>query len=224
MPALPNAPKVIRIEFFMNVGLDTTAKCRRFHQYTGNAPTNGDLNGLASAVATFWGANIAPLMSVDSELKEIIITDLTSPTAAQGSNPSVIPGTRAGEPPSADACVLASQQIARRFRGGHPRTYWPLGTVNDLLNAQEWTTAFVTACQNGLDTLTTGTDNSVWAGGGVLSPCAVSYYDGFTVHTGTTGRARNVSTVRLAPVIDAVLDEVVRQFIASQRKRLLRGA
>jgi hypothetical protein len=48
----------------------------------------------------------------------------------------------------------------------------------------------------------------------------VSYYNGFTVVTNpTTGRARNVPTLRGTPVVDTVTGIVARVQVGSQRRR-----
>ena len=51
-------------------------------------------------------------------------------------------------------------------------------------------------------------------------PVNVSYYEGFTVHMGTTGRARNVSTPRSSPIVDAVLGFIIQEGIATIRQIL----
>lgn len=225
MPALPAAPQVLRVEHFFNVGADANAKVRNFMKYSGTAPTNSDLTAVATfAVGEWHTSGCDALQSVDSQLDSITIVDLSSSTAAIGSAAGPVPGTRAGEPPSADACLLTSSHVARRFRGGHYREYWPLGTVNDLLTAQTWTAAFLAAAATALDAFGAAVRGSGWPGFGSLTKVGVSYYTGFMVHTGTTGRARNVSLVRPVPDIDVVTSRTYQAGIASQRKRLLRLA
>jgi hypothetical protein len=62
---------------------------------------------------------------------------------------------------------------------------------------------------------------AVWSGASSLAQVNVSYYKGFTVVTSpTTGRARNVPTLRSAPVVDAVTAQAVRTSIGTQRRRI----
>jgi hypothetical protein len=224
MPALPDVPSVLRFDMHFTIGEDLHAKDRFFMSYTGTAPTNAQLTTLAGAVATAYDTDLKNQAAADRTLTEIVITDLTSATASVGSDAVAIVGTLAGPGLPGNISTLESLGVTRRYRGGHPRIYWPFGGESVQLDDQKWTVAFV----NGLDTqlalFYTAVKAAVWAGGGVLSQVNVSYYEGFTVHTGVTGRARNVSTVRLVPLIDPVVGHQVRQGLASQRKRLLRLA
>jgi hypothetical protein len=59
-----------------------------------------------------------------------------------------------------------------------------------------------------------------WAGAGTLSHVSLSYFSGFTVITSpTTGRARNVPTVRSSPLIDPVVTLKTQTSIGTQRRR-----
>jgi len=54
-----------------------------------------------------------------------------------------------------------------------------------------------------------------------LAEVNVSYYAGFTLHTGTTGRVRNVPTPRAVPLVDPVTSQITRAGIGQVRRRLL---
>ncbi len=224
MPALPSVPKVLRVDLHYTVGGDTFAKNRFFLQYAGTAPSNTNLNDLAEETTDQFGFNLQSLMNVDTALSKVEITDLTAPTAAFGTHAEVLTGTRAGAVVTADSCVLESLSIARRYRGGHPRIYWPFGVSADLQTLQTWTNALVAAVAAGLAGFYATLEAAVWAGGVSLQQVSVSYYHLFTVTTGTTGRARNVSTPRAMPLVDFVTGDNVRNGVATQRKRLLRLA
>lgn len=224
MPALPNVPSVIRIDHFFKIGEDLNAKCRLFVSYTGTAPTSAMLTTAAASAETSFGTNVCPEMSTDRSLVELKMTDLTTATSGVGLWTGSQPGTAAGALLPASACLLESMTIARRYRGGHPRVYWPFGTQSALSDAQTWTAGFTGSVATALTNYRTTVLGLTWAGGGVSAEVNVSYYSGFTTHTGTTGRYRNVATVRLAPLIDTVVGHVYRGGVAQQRKRLLRLA
>lgn len=221
MPALPNVPNVLRIDHVFKLYEDLNAKCRTFWKYLSGPPTNAELAAMAVGLKAAFATDLSSLMSAGYDLTNIIITDLTSPTAAQGDDPGTVAGTRSGDVIGAEAAVLQSRQIARRYRGGHPRIYWPFGVANDLADAQTWTLALTTACVTGLSNY----ENAIAAGIGVWGtsdgPVNVSYYEGFHVFTGPTGRARNISNVRTTPVVDPVIGLQVPQGIAVQRNRNL---
>jgi len=226
VPALPVVPQVIRIDHHFSIGEDLAAKCRLFDRYTGAAPTNSDLITLANTYMTaFTGSGVAGDMTPDRILTGITITDLTSATAAVGeSTIAAIPGTNGGAKLPADVAAVWSRTIARRYRGGHSRVYWPLGSETDLQDAQTWKVASTTAWATNLLTWQTDLNAAIWGGGGSFVPVAVSFYSGFTVHTGVTGRARNVSTPRAVALVDTVTGDIMRTGLGSQRKRLLRLA
>ena len=221
MPALPPVPKVVRLDHHFTISEDTAAKCRLYLAYTGAAPSNTDLGTLAAALTPAWNANMKPMFGNTRELTTVDLTDLSSPTAAHITSSVLLIGTRAGTNVPADIATLASQHIARRFRGGHSRVYWPAGVVSDTADGQTWQGAFLSAFAGALNAYIAALEAGVWGGGGTLSPVNVSQYQGFSVHTGTTGRARNVSTPRVNPLIDAILSYTIQAGIATIRKRLL---
>lgn len=224
MPALPPAAKVIRFEMHFSIGQDLAAKCRFYDQYTATAPTNGDLNALAEEVSDQYDTNLKGLATPAVSLTQVVITDLSSATSAIGSDTTTVVGTNGGGALPADVCTLQSRKVARRYRGGHCRIYFPFGSQANLQDEQTWSAAYVAAATTDIAAFSTGIHAAVWAGGGTLAAVNVSFYAGFTVHTGTTGRARNVSTPRATALIDPVVDTKIQQGIAVQRKRLLRLA
>ena len=224
MPPLPDVPGVLRLRFHFTIGDDTHAACRKYYAYTGAAPSEADLVTWSSAILGYAGTALAPLYTADRVMTEVEATDLTTPTSATGIGVGTETGTRAGVELPAATSLLESLEVSRRYRGGHPRNYWPFGADTDLLTPQTWTADFVAACAAGLgdfESLYVGTPPTGITG---LVPVSVSYYTGFTVFLGVTGRARNISKVRPVPVIDDVVGTIVRQGIAIIRRRELRLA
>ena len=224
MPALPNVAHVLRIDYFFNYGSDPHAKCREFWFYSGTGATSSELATLAGNIGTQWGVSIKDHVTSEVTLETIDITDLSSSTSPFGTAAIGIAGTSAGGALPADACVLESLKISRRFRGGHPRIYWPYFDEGNIQDAQHWKTADLNELSADLAEWRTAWDGLIPADLGTITPVTVSYYSGFTVHTGTTGRARNVSTPRGSAVLDNVNSRVLQVGIASQRRRLLKIA
>jgi len=225
VPALPDVPNVIRIDTHWTLSEDTNAKVRFFYQYTGTAPTNTQLNTFCNAVMTAANTWIKGLMGADTTFDMVEATDLTSPTSAVGlSTNSPFTGTRAGAVLPADIALLNSSEVHRRYRGGHCRQYFPFGTQPDLNDEQTWGSTFLGQCNTDLAGWSAAIIAANWSGATIVGPVNVSYYNGFTVHTGTTGRARNVSTPRTSAIVDLVISSIVRAGIATIRKRLLRLA
>jgi hypothetical protein len=221
VPPLPSVPRTLKITYKWSIGEDLGAMCREFYQYTGTGPDNTDCLTVAGNIFGSYTANLAELATPDRILTEVSVVDLSSPIGGFGITSGSSPGTRSGTKLPASACVLESQIIHRRYRGGHSRTYWPFGAEDDMLDAQTWEPELLTAVATQL-----ATHLATWQGSnppsvGPVSNVNVSYYEGFTVHTGTTGRARNVSTPRGTPLVDVVVDTIIRAGIAQVRKRLL---
>lgn len=220
MPALPDVASVIRITTKLSVsGGSSDIISRWFMKYTGTAPTNADLNTLAAAVVTHWGVEMKGLFHSAYHLTEVEIVDLTSPSAAVGLASASVAGTRSGEVLSAAAAVCVQYKIGRRYRGGHPRSYWPMGVQGDLADVNTWDSTMITSSEADVAAFIADVAGEVWSGGGTLTHVNVSYYDGFTNVTGPTGRARAVPTLRVTPVVDDVAGYNTNPQVASQRRR-----
>lgn len=221
MPSLPAVTSTIMVALNMSTGLGSPQVTRFFTTYTGTAPTVAQANTFAAAISTAWGTNVAPLKNANGGLLSVDVVDLSSPTSAVGSHVGTVSGSRAGTEPEASISMVSSYTIGRRYRGGHPRGYWPLGSTADIANPRTWAGAFVTAVDTGLAAFFTAVNAAGWTGAGTLTHSNVSYYSGFTVVTSpTTGRARNVPKLRVGgPTIDTVTAINARSSVGLQRRR-----
>lgn len=227
MPALPSVNDAIAVTYDFTIGADTLARCRQFfgiHPSSGTGLTNAQAAAMATAISSSYGTNLKTLARGSTSLTSVKVTGLTSPTDGFGEDATVIAGTRTGNQLSASQAILQSLHLERRYRGGHPRTYWPFGTDGDLDTPQLWEPTFVTAVGTGLDNHFTDWSTDLPSGITNVFPINISYYQGFTPITGSTGRVRNVSKPRLSPIVDLILSFAIQQGIANIRKRLLRLA
>jgi hypothetical protein len=220
VPPYPAAAKCIRVALKHTFGVDADVLTRFFIQYAGSPPSVTELSTWNTVIAGAWNSDLAALAPNDCTLVEVESIDLSSDVASVDTTTVSHSGTRGDTPLSAATCLVSSYTILRRYRGGHPRGYWPFGVEADLADPQDWTTTFLTACSGGLEAFFSALLLAPWSGGGPLVQANVSYYAGFTVITSpTTGRARNVPTLRGAPTIDLVTGIVPRQRVGSQRRR-----
>lgn len=220
MPALPNVPKVLRVALSGRKDAPSVWLTRFFVQYTGTAPSNADLAAFDTALDTAYNTNVKPQCDTSTILAQIETIDLTSPTSAVDIKAVNRVGTRTGVIIPAMICAVQSYQIGRRYRGGHPRGYWPLGSISDTGPDTSWAPASITNFDNALDAFFTAVMAAGWTGAGTLSHVNVSFYNGFTVITNpVTHRARNVPTLRVAPVVDQVTGTGVRASYGTQRRR-----
>lgn len=221
MPALPAAPGVVRVALSGTINTVAPWLTRFFIHYTGTAPTVANLATYNASIATAYTTSLKALADTVTVLTQVECIDLTSSTGAVAITPESITGTRSGAVLPADACTVASYQLARRYRGGHPRGYWRFGTATDTASAQAWGASFITTVNTDLNAFIASLVGAGWSGAGTLTQVNVSYYSGFTVVTNPiTGRARNVPTLRVAPVVDAITAIAGKTSIGSQRRRI----
>lgn len=222
MPALPAVPKVVQlaVQTHENNVPDTFVN-KVHYQYTGTAPTPSQLSSFATTVLTAWGSAFAPSMADDKQFVGLVAIDLSSSTAATAQVTDSIAGSLAGTILPAETCFVLSATVSRRYRGGHPRVYLPLGVETSLLTARTWQAAFVTAVDTANAGLVTAIEGAGWAGAGTLSPVNVSYYAGYHLVTYPSGRSRDVPTIRVGgPLVDPITGYVGRSAVGSQRRRM----
>lgn len=207
MPPLPNVPGVTKIEI-SGTYHDTQWLNIFYTGYSGSAPPAGSLSSYqgswATAVEDAYGAE----MSVDNELTGWKITDLATDVGAVVEGSFSTFGSRTGDFQPANVCMVASLEISRRYRGGHPRKYLPWGTSGTMASGstKDWDSGFVTDCQSKFDTMIANFTGVTFGGTTWNNNVNVSYRSG--------------GVVRTAAQVDVVTSAIVRTRICSQRRRL----
>lgn len=219
MPALPSVPHTLKVQLVYSDSSDQTVYNVMYFDYSGTAPGEADTVTLASTIFSAAG-EFDTLMTANTEVTGVIVTDLSSPSAAQGEHNGIIAGTRTGGSLSGGTAVVIGYNIARRYRGGKPRNYFPFLASADLQTRQLWTTAAVGNVHDQFSSFI-GAVIGAQAGSTTISAHVnVSYYQGSRVVTSpTTGRARNVPILRAAPQVDTIQGFTVRPIPGSQRRR-----
>jgi hypothetical protein len=222
MPAMPVAPGVLQLVIHTQDDEVSHDFINRMHvHYSGAAPTAAQLDTMAPTLLVSWSAQFGPLMTSDRKVAAIDIIDLSSPTGAVASLAGVTVGTLAGADLPSEICTVVSGQVARRYRGGHPRTYLPCGGQGELVTTRTWSGAHVAACVAAMTTFMGVASGAGWAGAGTIVPCNVSYYFGSHLVTYPSGRHRDVPTFRVGgPVIDTINSYVGRAQVGTQRRRV----
>lgn len=221
MPPLPDVPNVIRVDMNTSWDDDPHLGNRSFWKWSGGAPSNTDLDTLSASVATAWNTLFGPLANTSVSLVEVVSTDLTAPTASRGTWLGSHVGTRSGTHLSRNDAALINFGIARRYRGGKPRVYMPLGVAADLTTSAEWTTAFQNAVTTAWEDLQITMGATVVGTTDIGSQVNVSYYQGFdSFQNPVTLRWRNVPTPRRAALEDVVTSALCNPLVGSQRRRV----
>lgn len=218
MPALPAVPKVVRVDHHWTEATDPNVQVRGFFQYTG-ALTLTDaatwLSGIVTGLGTFMASFSQPTLSL--QLSEL--TDLTSNTAPQVQNGTVITGGAGASPLAAGVAMVMKYHIARRYRGGHPRVYLPGMGATYLSTPTTWNATSLANVTAGWITYLAAAIAAAPVAVGTVTHVNISYFHGFTVVILPSGRARNVPTPRPTPLIDVINNVSGNDTPGSQRRR-----
>lgn len=208
MPPLPDVPQVCKV---IISGQYHDAKWINvwYVHYSGAAPSAGDIGNYLVALETPGiPVQYNAQMSVDNEVTGIECIDLTSPTSASNSIAISYFGSRSGDFTPASVAMVASLEVNRRYRGGHPRKYLPWGTAGTYATGStiNWDPAFVAACQ-------------------VTIGIIIGMFTGITEGATTWDQVVNVSyhnagAPRVTAVVDPVVSAIIRPRICTQRRRL----
>lgn len=180
LPLVPNVIKVV-IE---NQGNDGRVAANVCHfNYGGGAPSSADCSAIAEAFFNEWSDNFLAIMPAQTSLTVVTVTDLSTDFSGEGSydNGGVpLPGTsESGLLPFQAACLL-SKFINQRYRGGHPRSYLPIGTTADLNDDGDWHTDFIGDVVGDWGTMIDGViGGNPYGSTSVGTECAVSYVSKF---------------------------------------------
>jgi hypothetical protein len=213
MPALPVVAYTLKLALSGTIGPYNWANVLHV-QYTGGPPDTADLITFATAIATSWNTNIAPLVPSNVILTQVVATDLASTSGASGNFAGSHAGAASGTVGPANAAFLVDYPSSFRYRGGHPRTYLPPTVAGDLQDSAHWTTTIVGTLQTAwrvvLGLLYTSSYSSFSASG----QCAVSYVS--TAVTPTPPHRR------VTPLVMPIAQNtcLIKTEVASQRRRI----
>jgi hypothetical protein len=206
VPPLPPVSQVVKLTLGWSCDLNLKAESILHFKYTGGPPVTADLNSIANSALGFAATDLCPYLWTSNGLTGVTVLDLNSNTGAQGQYLAAHAGTMASAPNPAGTCVVLNHAIARRYRGGKPRTYAPFGTGASINSTGTWNTTFATNCAtawqtwiNSLLTLTTAS-------------CTLSVYGSVSYYSG--------KALRATPAFDPILATSARTRIGSQRRRL----
>ncbi len=221
MAPLPNVPSVIRTALKGSAGGGEKWLTRFYSSYPGGAPNASQMATFNNGIIAAFESRLQFYMSSNKTLDSVESTDLTSSSATQLETSAGVAGTSSGVALPLMACVVASYGIARRYRGGHPRGYWPIGVQGDLATSGEWSTASLAIFTGEIGSFFNDVHSIIWGVSEITQHVNVSYYEGFTVVIDpVTGRARNVPKLRVpSPLIDNVVSVVARPIVGTQRRR-----
>jgi hypothetical protein len=204
MPPPPPVPLAAKVS--VQGTINATDFTNIFHFLWDTAPTSTNMQELASTAFNSYGVNIMPNVHPSFVLTHVIAEDLSAVPALPGSHVGSTAGGSAGSDPGSQLCVLVKHVIARRYRGGHPRTYLPPAPTSELLTTSLWAPGLVTAIQTGWNTFVGAILSATYTGTTMASYINVSYRSG--------------NAPRVTPVVDLITGSIVEQMVATQRRRV----
>jgi hypothetical protein len=176
---------------------------------TTSAITSTALGLLANQIKAAWGTEIVRDVNSHWSLDDVVIT-MVDGSEVQGIDTSAaVPGTNAADalPPGMSACV--SWHINAAYRGGHPRTYMPGLSANQLsgIGSNEFSTAVAIQIANDWDNF--------------LADVNALTLETSSVTMGTVSYTR-AKAPRTVPVFFSYINGLTRvnTRMASQRRRL----
>lgn len=223
MSALPPVPGVIAIEFLSAYGADDVIKNRLHWAWSGTPLTVSEANTLAGEIQASFIARLLGFCSSSFEFLGVVVTDLSSDTSARGESSTSNVGTRSGAILPCSVVVNIGYEVARRYRGGRPKSMVNMGVEPDLATAQAWTSDFVESLGTAWGNMGNDIAALTWSGGGMGDQVNVSYYQGYTAVTYPSGRTKDVPKLRTDPLVEAIINTEVKVKLGSARRRLSGG-
>jgi hypothetical protein len=205
VPSLPFVPGVAKVIVKQTLAGVNAYNVLHVDGGAGTGWTSTELNALASAVRSAYVTNFIPLQTSQLTLNEVTAIDLASDTGPSGVATGTTFGAVGTQALGGNTAVGITWAIARRYRGGHPRTYiaGPVGTQTS--NANSLTTTAQTSYANAAAALRTAI-NAVTTSAGSAKFCCVHYY-------------RN-GAILATPLVSQITGSSVDLRLDSQRRRL----
>lgn len=221
MAPLPPVANTLKFNVHWQIDADTMGQTVHYFRYSGGPPTAATCAALAADFTSLAASNMDTMFSANVGINSVRAIDLASSSGAEGTGGAPWVGTRAGGQLAPATSAVISHFIARRYRGGKPRTYLPAGTSPDVAVAGLWTDAFVAAMEAAWGAFTAAFIGTAEGGTTITQIVNVSYFTGPNIPfiNPMTNRASNRSTRRGVPVTDIITGHTVPKQIGSQRRR-----
>lgn len=192
---------------------------RFYLAYAGTAPTGDNCTTLAGDIEAAFATNLAGLMSTGMHLTEVDVLDIATETGLSGQWTGSEAGSRSGNSMPVQVAFNVEYGIARRYRGGKPRAYWPFGVQSDQENQGNWTSGLVASVNTDIAAFFTALQALSVGAVGALTHINLSYYKGFTNVVNSSGRERAVPTYRATALSDTITGYFAKQEFGSQKRR-----
>lgn len=217
-PPLPASP-CVRVRLIYGGSGSQQAGSRFYLSYSGSAPSGANCATLATDISGAWGTHISPKITSIYGLVEVDVLDIATDSGLSGSWTGVVGGSAGSSVIPSNTAINVEFDIARRYRGGKPRMFFPPSDPSNLENDNSWTGAFVTAMTTATAAFFSEIEALDIGSMGTLAHVNLSYYKGFTNLINSSGRERAVPTYRDSALLDTVDGYATKVVVGSQRRR-----
>lgn len=217
-PPLPASP-CVRVALDYTEADGASAGSRFYLSYSGSAPTAANCATLAGDIATAWATDLSPQVQSEYSLTEVDVLDIATLTGHSG---TVATSHAGGDGSSSTPQQVATNiefLIGRRYRGGKPRMYLPPPGRAAYAGENKWSGSFVTATNTAIAAFFTAIEALSIGAIGTLAHVNLSYYDGFTNVTNSSGRIHAAPKYRTTALVDTVVGYSTKALMSSQRRR-----
>ena len=219
VPPLPESNVVrVRLGYVTSAGTDMGS--RFYVGFAGSSPSTSDCATLAGDIATAWNTNIASLIYELVTLVSVDVEDISTHTGNFAAVAVSHSGTLSGSTLTANAATNIEFDIAQRYRGGKPRMFLPPPDDSTLASLDKFSTGFIGNVNTGIAAFFAAIEALSVGSMGTLTHVSLSYYNGFTNVTNSSGRTRAVPKYRTPnALVYPVTGYACKAVVGSQRRR-----
>jgi hypothetical protein len=200
----PPVPGVIKLEFLYD--LDGTGAANILHfAYDGGPPDAASCASLATEFSADWGATVRGALSYQTVLVGTVVTDLSSDMGASGQDLTARGGATVGNQPPSQVATVTKWPVALRYRGGHPKTFWPPLPIVSQRDNSNWTDLAATNFASLVNDFVAAALLFFAGSTTITEHVAVSYYSGHAP--------------RVTPLVLSLGDAICDPRMGSQRRR-----
>lgn len=207
MPALPSPGPVVKAALQFTLGSSTNNLVILHYRYSGGRPQAIDLNSMATTFGVAYSTALLALWPAQWSAVGAICTDMQGNDGLQGSATFSKIGTGVAAAPPASACCLQNFHINARYRGGHPRAYWPGMMVQAMTDSQHWATTSMSTYNTEISKVCVAPVGQSFGTFVCGNQCVVSYY---------TNKALRPTPL----VLDVQSRTMGNNIVGTQRRRL----
>lgn len=217
-PPLPAIP-CLRVRLDYTQGDSFLAGSRFYLSYAGSAPTAANCAAIAAGIASSWLGDVATIVDEAFTLSEVDVLDIATYTGLSGQANVSDAGTRSGTSLPAQVALNVEFDIARRYRGGKPRIFFPPGVAADLQTPGTWNSTYLGDVATAMSGFWPAIEAISVGAVGALNHVNLSYYQGFTNITNSSGRTRAAPKYRATALVDNVEGYAAKSVLGSQKRR-----